>query len=147
MFIMKSRLARPDEHNGNRTRLFLCYMEDLKTVGNRLRQIRHFLKLTQNEVAQSTKTSQAAISRLEHGEEVYASVFISIIKYYSTHIDIGCIFNPNFEISPDLLLSSQDKSFKKILSRKIDAIKEELNEAHTTGISHLEFIKKLIMDF
>lgn len=54
-------------------------MEDLKTVGNRLRQIRHFLKLTQNEVAQSTKTSQAAISRLEHGEEVYASVFISII--------------------------------------------------------------------
>ena len=143
---MKSRLARPDEHNGNRTRLFLCYMEDLKTVGNRLRQIRHFLKLTQNEVAQSTKTSQAAISRLEHGEEVYASVFISIIKYYSTHIDIGCIFNPDFEISPDLLLSSQDKSFKKILSRKIDAIKEELNEAHTTGISHLEFIKKLIMD-
>ena len=126
---------------------FLCYMEDLKTVGNRLRQIRHFLKLTQNEVAQSTKTSQAAISRLEHGEEVYASVFISIIKYYSTHIDIGCIFNPDFEISPDLLLSSQDKSFKKILSRKIDAIKEELNEAHTTGISHLEFIKKLIMDF
>ena len=125
----------------------LCYMEDLKTVGNRLRQIRHFLKLTQNEVAQSTKISQAAISRLEHGEEVYASVFISIIKYYSTHIDIGCIFNPNFEISPDLLLSSQDKSFKKILSRKIDAIKEELDEAHTTGISHLEFIKKLIMDF
>ena len=144
---MKSRLARPDEHNGNRTRLFLCYMEDLKTVGNRLRQIRHFLKLTQNEVAQSTKTSQAAISRLEHGEEVYASVFISITKYYSTHIDIGCIFNPDFEISPDLLLSSQDNSFKKILSRKIDAIKEELNEAHTTGISHLEFIKKLIMDF
>ena len=125
----------------------LCYMEDLKTVGNRLRQIRHFLKLTQNEVAQSTKTSQAAISRLEHGEEVYASVFISIIKYYSTHIDIGCIFNPNFEISSDLLLSSQDKTFKKILSRKIDAIKEELDEAHTTGISHLEFIKKLIMDF
>jgi len=122
-------------------------MEDLKTVGNRLRQIRHFLKLTQNEVAQSTKTSQAAISRLEHGEEVYASVFISIIKYYSTHIDIGCIFNPNFKISPDLLLSSQDKSFKKILSRKIDAIKEDLDEAHTTGISHLEFIKKLIMDF
>lgn len=122
-------------------------MEDLKTVGNRLKQIRHFLKLTQNEVAQSTKTSQAAISRLEHGEEVYASVFISIIKYYSTHIDIGCIFNPNFKISPDLLLSSQDKSFKKILSRKIDAIKEELDEAHTTGISHLEFIKKLIMDF
>lgn len=126
---------------------FLCYMEDLKTVGNRLRQIRHFLKLTQNEVAQSTKTSQAAISRLEHGEEVYASVFISIIKYYSTHIDIGCIFNPNFEISSDLLLSSQDKTFKKILSRKIDAIKEELDEAHTTGISHLEIIKKLIMDF
>ena len=125
----------------------LCYMEDLKTVGNRLRQIRHFLKLTQNEVAQSTKTSQAAISRLEHGKEVYASVFISIIKYYNTHIDIGCIFNPNFKISPDLLLSSQDKSFKKILSRKIDAIKEELDEAHTTGISHLEFIKKLIMDF
>ena len=125
----------------------LCYMEDLKTVGNRLRQIRHFLKLTQNEVAQSTKTSQAAISRLEHGEEVYASVFISIIKYYSTHIDIGCIFNPNFEISSDLLLSSQDKTCKKILSRKIDAIKEELDEAHTTGISHLEFIKKLIMDF
>ena len=30
---------------------------------------------------------------------------------------------------------------------KIDAIKEELDEAHTTGISHLEFIKKLIMDF
>ena len=125
----------------------MFYMDDLKSVGSRLKQIRLFLGLTQNEVAKSTKASQAAISRLEHGEEVYASVIISIIKYYSTHIDIGCIFNPNFEISPDLLLSSQDKTFKKILSRKIDAIKEELDEAHTTGISHLEFMKKLIMDF
>ena len=141
---MKSRLARPDEHNGNRTRLFLCYMEDLKTVGNRLRQIRHFLKLTQNEVAQSTKTSQAAISRLEHGEEVYASVFISIIKYYSTHIDIGCIFNPNFEISPGLISTSSADSFKKDFSRKIDAIKDELSEANAVCISQLEFLKKLI---
>lgn len=123
---------------------FLCYMEDLKTVGNRLRQIRHFLKLTQNEVAQSTKTSQAAISRLEHGEEVYASVFISIIKYYSTHIDIGCIFNPNFEISPDLISTSSADSFKKDFSRKIDAIKDELSEANAVCISQLEFLKKLI---
>lgn len=122
----------------------LCYMEDLKTVGNRLRQIRHFLKLTQNEVAQSTKTSQAAISRLEHGEEVYASVFISIIKYYSTHIDIGCIFNPNFEISPGLISTSSADSFKKDFSRKIDAIKDELSEANAVCISQLEFLKKLI---
>ncbi len=121
-------------------------MDELRIIGNRLKQIRHFLQLTQNEVAKSTKVSQAAISRIEHGEEVYASVFISIIKFYSTHIDIGCIFSPNFEISPDLLLSSQDKSFKKTISRKLDAIKDELNETHATEISHLEFVKKLIMD-
>ncbi|KWW31168.1 MAG: hypothetical protein F083_2756 [bacterium F083] len=121
-------------------------MDELKTVGYRLKLIRNFLQLTQNEVAKSTNTSQAAISRIEHGEEVYASVLISIIKYYSTHIDIGRIFNPNFEISPNLLLSSQDNSIKKELSRKIDTIKEELDEAHITGISHLEFVKKLIMD-
>ena len=106
----------------------LCYMEDLKTVGNRLRQI----------------SSQAAISRLEHGEEVYASVFISIIKYYSTHIDIGCIFNPNFEISPGLISTSSADSFKKDFSRKIDAIKDELSEANAVCISQLEFLKKLI---
>ena len=119
-------------------------MNDLQTIGNRLRQIRQFLKLTQNEVAHSTNASQAAISRIEHGEEVYASVFISIITFYSTLVNIGNIFSPEFDLSDSMLTTSENDSFKKKVTRKIDTIKDELSEAHQAGMSQLDFLKKLI---
>ena len=48
-------------------------------LGERLRQIRLMLGLTQKELAEATHLTQPVMSRLENGEEVYASVLLSVL--------------------------------------------------------------------
>ena len=103
-------------------------MEELVTIGIRLKQIRKFLHLTQNEVARSAHVSQAAISRIEHGEEVCASVFLSLIHFYhSQHISIETIFNPHLDISQEVSVDHH----KSTLLSKIASIRDELSELYT----------------
>lgn len=107
-------------------------MEELVTIGIRLKQIRKFLHLTQNEVARSAHVSQAAISRIEHGEEVYASVFLSLIHFYhSQHISVETIFNPHLDISQEVEKEKSVDHHKSTLLSKIASIRDELTELYT----------------
>ena len=63
---------------------------DSKILGERLRQIRLMLGMTQKELAWATHLSQPVLSRLENGEEVYASVLLSVLYYYQGKIEAGC---------------------------------------------------------
>ncbi|MBP3776264.1 MAG: transcriptional regulator [Prevotella sp.] len=108
-------------------------MEELIVIGDRLKRIRKFLGLTQDEVARSANVSQAAVSRIEHGEEVYASVLLALVIFYqSQNISTEVIFNPQLDItqkeeSTDV---TADKQKLEILS-KIDTIREDLSELYT----------------
>ena len=108
------------------------FMEELVTIGNRLKQIRKFLHLTQNEVAHSVHVSQAAISRIEHGEEVYASVFLALINYYrSQRISIETFFKPHIDISQEVKKEESVDQYKSTLLFKIANIRDELTELYT----------------
>ena len=107
-------------------------MEELVVFGGRLKQIRKFLRLTQDEVARSAKVSQAAISRIEHGEEVYASVLLALVFFYqSQRISTEVIFNPQLDITLKGETTDRiaDKQKHEILS-KIATIRENLSEVY-----------------
>ena len=59
---------------------------DLKVLGERLRMIRKHLGINQQELADATNLTQPAISRLEKGEEVYASTLLAVLSFYQDKI-------------------------------------------------------------
>lgn len=85
-------------------------MIDLKVLGDRLRQIRKQMGVTQKQLAEHTHTAQSAISRLENGEEVNASVLIAILFYYGQTFSLDYIFTDEFDItSHHLRLGTRDE--------------------------------------
>lgn len=85
-------------------------MVNLQELGDRLRQIRKQVGLTQKQLAAATRTTQTAISRLENGEEVNASMFAAILSYFSRIYSLNYIFSDDFDItSHHLRLGSRDE--------------------------------------
>lgn len=85
-------------------------MTDLQILGDRLRQIRKLTGLTQKQLAETTQTSQTAISRLENGEEVNASMLMAILLYFGQTFSLDYIFNEDFDItSHHLRLGTRDE--------------------------------------
>ena len=60
-------------------------MIDQKTLGDRLRELRKLQGVSQKQLADELKITQSAISRLENGEEVYASVLLAVLRYHQQH--------------------------------------------------------------
>ena len=81
-------------------------MIGLHELGSRLRQIRKQKGLTQQQLASATKTTQTAISRLENGEEVNASMLIAILLYFYEGYSLDYIFSDDFDIKNKHLLRS-----------------------------------------
>lgn len=90
-------------------------MIDLKILGERLRQLRKLEGLTQSELATAINASQTAISRLENGDEVYASVLTSILHFYQTRFSLDYLFTDNF-----------DAGSTRLQHRSLDEIRQQL---------------------
>lgn len=68
-----------------------------KEIGNRLRQIRIFLSITQQELSEAIGCSQITISRMEVGIGVWDN-FIKMLTYYGQFIYLNCLFQEEFHI-------------------------------------------------
>lgn len=68
-----------------------------KEIGNRLRQIRTFLSITQQELSEEIGCSQIAISRMEAGTGVWEN-FLKMFTYYGQFIYLNCLFQEEFHI-------------------------------------------------
>lgn len=85
-------------------------MIDLKVLGDRLRQIRKQMGLTQKQLAENAHTAQSAISRLENGDEVNASMLMAVLLYYGQTFSLDYIFTKDFDInSHHLRLGTRDE--------------------------------------
>ena len=115
---------------------------DGKILGQRLRQIRKRLGITQQQLAEATNLTQSVMSRLEKGEEIYASALLGIIYYYQGKINLNYLFAPDFDADSDRLLNLH--SDEKLLSfkRQLDIITDIISSAHETCLSQIENLKK-----
>lgn len=118
---------------------------DSKILGERLRQVRLMLGLTQKELAVATYLAQPVISRLENGEEVYASVLLSVLYYYQGKICLDRLFAPNFiAVKEELMYNSREEMLQKLV-HQLNLIADTISEANETSLAQISRLKKEVL--
>lgn len=103
-------------------------MIDAKRLGERLRKIRKQLGITQLQLAEATKLTQPAISRLENGEEIYASGILAVFEFYRNKVSLDYLLDPELsEDNQDLLFCSRYEIRQRIES-ELAVIVQEMEE-------------------
>ena len=92
---------------------------ELKVLGERLRMIRKHLGINQQELADATNLTQPAISRLEKGDEVYASTLLAVLSFYQDKICLDRL------IATDLDTGQTFQLYEEITNR-LDQTKEQI---------------------
>ena len=118
---------------------------DSKILGERLKQIRLMMRLTQKELAVATHLTQPVLSRLENGEEVYASVLLAILYYYQGKVSLGSLFAPDFVASKEKLLYTNREDMLQKLVRQLDLIADTISEANETSLAQISRLKKEVL--
>ena len=102
---------------------------ELKVLGERLRMIRKHLGINQQHLANATNLTQPAISRLEKGDEVYASALLAVLGFYHDKVNIDYLLSPDLkEDDKKLLYCSRHEVFQKI-ERQLAIIANELGDS------------------
>ena len=102
---------------------------ELKVLGERLRMIRKHLGINQQQLANATNLTQPAISRLEKGDEVYASALLAVRGFYHDKVNIDYLLSPDLkEDDKKLLYCSRHEVFQKI-ERQLAIIANELGDS------------------
>lgn len=114
-------------------------------LGERLRQIRLMLGLTQKELAEATHLTQPVMSRLENGEEVYASVLLSVLYYYQGKINLDRLFAPDFIVTKEKLVYANREEMLHKVVRQLNLIADTIDEAKETSLAQINRLKKEVL--
>ena len=114
-------------------------------LGERLRQIRLMLGLTQKELAEATHLTQPVMSRLENGEEVYASVLLSVLYYYQGKISLDRLFAPDFIVAKEKLVYANREEMLHKVVRQLNLIADTIDEAKEISLAQINRLKKEVL--
>ena len=104
-------------------------------LGNRLKNVRRYLMMTQQEVAEQTDISVITISKIEHDKVVNSDSFLRLLLFYSNYI-----FAKDFNVA-DADNYTKSFSLNTIVKAKIEVIREEFEKELSKLKS--EYIQKL----
>ena len=119
-------------------------MIDSMILGERLRLIRKQLGITQKQLAKVTNLTQAVISRLENGEEVYASALLTILHYYHGKVSLDNLFATYFSAEEERLRYLNEEEARQKLIHQLDVIIDTISTANETSLSQIALMKKII---
>lgn len=102
---------------------------DAKKLGERLRMIRKHLGMNQQQLAKATNLTQPAISRLENGEEVYASALLAILSFYHDKISLDQLFIMDLNETNHMLLYCSRREIINRLEHQLSIINHDLNKS------------------
>lgn len=101
---------------------------DARLLGKRLRMIRKHLGISQQQLAEATNLTQPAISRLENGEEVYASALLDILNFYRDKVSLDLLFDPDMDSDDKSLLFCSRQEIHQRLDSQLAAIVHNFDE-------------------
>lgn len=111
-----------------------------KKLGNRLKNVRRYLMMTQQEVAEQTDVSVITISKIEHDKVVNSDSFLRLLLFYSDYISADFLFAKDFNVA-DADNYTKSFSLNTIVKAKIEVIREEFEKELSKLKS--EYIQKL----
>lgn len=112
-------------------------------LGNRLKNMRRYLMMTQQEVAEQTDISVITISKIEHDKVVNSDSFLRLLRlllFYSNYISADFLFAKDFNVA-DADNYTKSFSLNTIVKAKIEVIREEFEKELSKLKS--EYIQKL----
>ena len=109
-------------------------------LGNRLKNVRRYLMMTQQEVAEQTDVSVITISKIEHDKVVNSDSFLRLLLFYSNYISVDFLFAKDFNVA-DADNYTKSFSLNTIVKAKIEVIREEFEKELSKLKS--EYIQKL----
>lgn len=109
-------------------------------LGNRLKNVRRYLMMTQQEVAEQTNISVITISKIEHDKVVNSDSFLRLLLFYSNYISADFLFAKDFNVA-DADNYTKSFSLNTIVKAKIEVIREEFEKELSKLKS--EYIQKL----
>lgn len=109
-------------------------------LGNRLKNVRRYLMMTQQEVAEQTDISVITISKIEHDKVVNSDSFLRLLLFYSNYISVDFLFAKDFNVA-DADNYTKSFSLNTIVKAKIEVIREEFEKELSKLKS--EYIQKL----
>lgn len=109
-------------------------------LGNRLKNVRRYLMMTQQEVAEQTDISVITISKIEHDKVVNSDSFLRLLLFYSNYISADFLFAKDFNVA-DTDNYTKSFSLNTIVKAKIEVIREEFEKELSKLKS--EYIQKL----
>lgn len=109
-------------------------------LGNRLKNVRRYLMMTQQEVAEQTDISVITISKIEHDKVVNSDSFLRLLLFYSNYISADFLFAKDFNVA-DADNYTKSFSLDTIVKAKIEVIREEFEKELSKLKS--EYIQKL----
>ena len=102
---------------------------DARLLGERLRMIRKHLGISQQQLAKATNLTQPAISRLENGEEVYASALLAVLDFYREKVNLDHLFDPDLDTNDKSQLYCNSQELRQRLDRQLAVIAHDLEES------------------
>ena len=104
------------------------HIMDTKKLGERIRMIRKHFGITQLQLAEAANMTQPALSRLENGEEVYASGLLAVLDFLRDKVSLDNLLDPNLdEDDQDLLYCSRHEIIQGI-NKELANITQDLDE-------------------
>lgn len=96
-------------------------------LGKRLKNVRRYLMMTQQEVAEQTDISVITISKIEHDKVVNSDSFLRLLLFYSNYISADFLFAKDFNVA-DADNYTKSFSLNTIVKAKIEVIREEFEK-------------------
>lgn len=120
-------------------------MVDVKVLGERLRVLRNHVGLTQKELANRVGITQTAISRLENGEEVYASALLSVLTYFQDVIVFDDLFASKTDFQESPICQNRAEKQEQLIHR-LELLEEALNIYQENSLKQIRLLIQELED-
>ena len=102
-------------------------IEKIDNIGERLKSVRQYLIMTQQQVANTTSIPVITISKIEHNKVVNSDSFIKMIQFYSNYISVDFLLAKDYRIA-DADRYAKSFSLNTIVKAKLELLKQQFTK-------------------
>lgn len=105
--------------------MYKATIDQIENIGERLKNVRQYLIMTQQQVSQSAGIPVITISKIEHNKIVNSDSFIKILQFYSNYISVDFLLAKDFKIA-DADQFVKSFSINTIVKAKLELLQQQI---------------------